>query len=97
MIMFAEKHCGVLHECGVDGYLIRIMSSLYSGSKGCVRLGNRVGEYFEVKRVLGQDCVMSRSLFSIFINRAVKQVNERAMGRGVKLRDENGGWGWEIN
>ena len=29
----------VLHECGVDGYLIRSMSGLYDGSKACVRFG----------------------------------------------------------
>ena len=29
----------VLHECGVDGYLIRSMSRLYNGSRERVRLG----------------------------------------------------------
>ena len=47
-----EELWRVLHECGVDGYLIRSMSSLYNGSRACVRLGSRVGEYFEVRRGL---------------------------------------------
>ena len=42
----------VLYECGVDGRLIRSMSSLYNGSISCVRLGIRVGKYFEVRRGL---------------------------------------------
>ena len=29
------------------------------------------------------------------VGRVVRQVNKRAMEKGVKLRDENGG-GWEI-
>ena len=33
---------------------------------------------------------MSPWLFNIFFDRVVRQVNERAMGRGVTLRDENG-------
>ena len=86
----------VLHECGVDGYLIRSMSSLYNGSRACVRLGSRLGEIFEVRRGLRQGCVMSPWLFNIYFDKVVRQVNERAMGKGVKLRDENGG-GWEIN
>ena len=49
----------VLHECGVNGYLIRSMSSFYDGSMVYVKLGSRVGKYFEVRRVLRQGCVMS--------------------------------------
>ena len=53
------------HECGVDGYLIKSMSSLYNGTRVCVRWGNRVGEYFEVKKRLTQGCGMSPWLFNI--------------------------------
>ena len=42
--VYREALWRVLHECGVDGYLIRIMSSLYNGSRACMRLGSRVGE-----------------------------------------------------
>ena len=38
---------------------------------------------------------MSPWLFNIFFDTMVRQVNERAVGKGVKLRYENGG-GWEI-
>ena len=46
-----------LHECGVNGYLIKSMSTLYDGSRTCMRLGSRVGEYFEVRTGLRQGCV----------------------------------------
>ena len=51
--------------------------------------------YFELKRGLRQGCVMSQWLFNIFFDGVEGHVNERAMRREVKLRDENGG-GWEI-
>ena len=76
----------LLDEFGVDGYLIRSMISLYDGSTACVRLGSRVGEYFEVRR---QGCIEFLWLISIFFDRVVRQVNDRAMGSGVKLRDES--------
>ena len=41
----SENLWRVLNECGVDGYLIRSMSSLYNGSRACVGLGSRLGEY----------------------------------------------------
>ena len=73
----------VLHDYGVDGYLIMSVSSLYNGSRACVRLGSRVGENFEVRRGLRQGCVMSLWLFNIFFDKVLRQVNERSMGKGV--------------
>ena len=60
-----EELWRVLHECGVDGYLIGSMSSLYNGSRTCVRLGSRVGEHFEVRRGLRRGFVMSPRFFNI--------------------------------
>ena len=56
----------VLYQCGVNGYLIRSMNSLYNGSTACARLGSRVGKYFEVSWGLRQGCVMSPWVFNIF-------------------------------
>ena len=55
-----------------------------------MRLGSRVREHFEVRRGLRQGCVMSR-LFSVFFDKVVRQVNERAMVKGMILRDEKRG------
>ena len=59
----------VLHECGVDGYLIRSMSSVYEGIRACVRLGSRLGDNFEVSRGLRQGCVISQWIFNIFLTK----------------------------
>ena len=42
-----------------------------------------------------QGCVTCSCLFNIFFDRVVRQMNERAMGRGIKLRDQDRG-SWEI-
>ena len=81
----------MLHKCGVDGYLIRGMSNLYNGSRACFRLGSRVGKYFEVRRGLRPGCVIFPCLFKIFFEGVVRKMNEREIGRGMKLRNENGG------
>ena len=57
----------VLNECGGNGYLLSRMNSLYNRSRACVRLGSRVGEYFEVRRELRQGCVMSPWLLNIIL------------------------------
>ena len=35
----------VPHECEFDGYLISSTSSLYNGSRVCLRLGSTVGKF----------------------------------------------------
>ena len=65
----------VLHECGVEGHLIKSVSNLFNGSRECVRSGSRVGEYFEVRRRFRHGCVMSQWFFNIFFDRVVRQVN----------------------
>ena len=82
-----EELWRVLNECGVDGYLIRSMSSLYDGSRACVRFSSRVGQYFEVRRGLRQGCVMFPWVFSIFFDKVDRLMNERSTGQ---LREGNG-------
>ena len=85
MIKFADKHCG---ECCMNAELMGTSSGL--GSRSCVRLGSRVGEHFEVRKGLRQEYVMFPWLFNIYFDKVTRQVNKKGMGKGVKLRDENG-------
>ena len=56
-----EELWRVLHECGVDGYIIKSMSS-----RACVRLGSRLGENFEVRRGFREGCVYPRGSLTFF-------------------------------
>ena len=42
-----------------------------------------MGEYFDLRKGLRQGCVMSPWLFNIYFDRVVREVNEKAMGKGV--------------
>ena len=60
----------VLHECGVDEYLIRSMSSLYNGCRACVWLGSRVDGIFRGKKGVETEtgsvyCPRGSSIFSL--------------------------------
>ena len=55
----------------------------------CVRVGNEVSEWFPVRVGLRQGCVMSPWLFNLYIDGVVREVNDRVLGRGLKLADGN--------
>ena len=86
----------VLRVYGIGGRLLRGVKSLYVGSKACVRVGNEVSEWFPVRVELRQGCVMSPWLFNLYIDGVVREVNARALGRGLKLVDGNDNE-WELN
>ena len=71
----------VLRFYGVGGKLLKAVKSLYVGSKACVRVGNELSYWFEVKVGLRQGCVMSLWLFNLYIDGVVREVNARVLGR----------------
>ena len=79
----------VLRLNGIGGRLLRGVKSLYVGSKACVRVRNEVSEWFPVRVGLIQGCVMLPWLFNLYIDGAVREVNARVLGRGLKLVDGN--------
>ena len=86
----------VLNIYGVGGKLLRAVKSLYKWSRACVRVGNECSEWFLVKMGLRQGCVMSPWLFNLYMDGVVREVNARVLGRGLRLKDENG-LEWELN
>ena len=86
----------VLRLYGVGGKLLKAVKSLYGGSKACVRVGNELSDWFEVRVGLRQGCVMSPWLFNLYIDGVVREVNARVLGRGLELIDasENA---WQLN
>ena len=74
---------------GIGGRLLQGVKSLCVGSKACVRVGNRVSEWFPVRVGLRQGYVVSPWLFNLYVDGVVREVNDQVLGRGLKLVDGN--------
>ena len=55
-----------------------------------------MSEWFLVNVGLRHCCVMSPWLFNVYMNGVVREVNVRALGKGLELLSANGG-NFEIN
>ena len=58
----------ILLRAGVKGRMMKILKSMYSTIKACVRCGSSWTEYFDCLQGLKQGCLLSLTLFSLFIN-----------------------------
>ena len=54
------------------------MESFYADSRACVRVGMDVSDWFRANVGLRQDCVMSPSLFNVYMDGVELKVWKRA-------------------
>ena len=57
-----------LNSYGLNGKIMKVLQSLYSNVKCCIRINNRNTDLFEVSTGVKQGCLLSPILFSMYIN-----------------------------
>ena len=72
-----------LWEEGVRGKLWRVIRNMYRSIQSVVLINDDRTEWFNVDVGVRQGCVLSPTLFNIFINRVIKEV--KAMRKGVMI------------
>ena len=54
----------ILKEMGIPDHLTCLLRNLYAGQEGTVRTGHRKTDWFQIGKVVRQDCVLSPRLFN---------------------------------
>ena len=70
-----------VYEEGYGGKILRILKDMYRGNKGCFRFDGIKTKMMDRNRGVRQGCVLSPLLFSLYINKVVKEL--RDCGKGV--------------
>jgi hypothetical protein len=77
-----------LLECirneGVKGKCCASLSAMYESLLSCIRVNGHLSEYFECPVGVRQGCVLSPTLFSLFINQLANDMCERGK-HGIQL------------
>ncbi|KAK3092919.1 hypothetical protein FSP39_008861 [Pinctada imbricata] len=72
---------------GIDGQFYNAIKSLYTDTESCVRLGNRLTDWFSCRSGVKQGDNLSPTIFSLFINDLAMQI--KALNKGVPVGDLN--------
>ena len=72
---------------GISGNFYRIVKNLYTAPKSCVLVNNLKTNYFEVQCGVKQGDIISPTIFSLYINDLVNELN--SLNLGVPIDDEN--------
>jgi hypothetical protein len=85
---FDSVHHGKLLETiqaeGIKGKFYQALQAMYESLLSCVRVNGVLSEFFDCPVGVRQGCVLSPTLFSLFINQIVSHINESGR-HGVQL------------
>jgi hypothetical protein len=76
----------ILWESGIRGKMWRMLQKLYAGVESCVEVGGNKTRWVKSEVGVCQGCVISPTLFSIFINDMAVNIQEAK--RGIKWDEE---------
>ena len=75
----------MLLAIGVDPKIVRIVEELYNNTECAVVIDGQLTEWFEVHVGLRQGCVLSSTLFNVFLEFVMKELSE--LDRTLALTD----------
>ena len=69
-------------QFGVRGPFLKLVKALYSQVSSCVKVNGKFSEWFDINCGVKQGCVLSPTLFSMFVNDLVGDI--KGLGKGVQ-------------
>ncbi|KAK3107434.1 hypothetical protein FSP39_014542 [Pinctada imbricata] len=73
-------------KIGIDGSFLNAVQSLYDVTQSAVKLGNVMTDFFPVNFGVKQGCKISPTLFSVYVNDLVSEINAHKFG--IDIDDE---------
>ena len=74
----------IVYGEGIRGKFFICLKAMYDSLVSCVRANNNVSEFFDCPVGVRQGCVMSPTLFSLFINQLANHINESGV-HGIQI------------
>ena len=84
-----NKLCKILQEMGIPGHLTCLLRNLYVGQEATVRTGHGITDWFQIRKVLHEGCILSPCLFKLHAEYIMRNAGLDEAQAGIKIVGRN--------
>ena len=74
---------------GIPDHLTCLLRNLYAGQEATIRTGHRTTDWFQIRKVPNQGCVLSPSLFNLITEYNMQNARLDEAQAGIKIARRN--------
>ena len=79
----------ILKEMGIPDHLICLLRNLYAGQEATVRTGHRTTDWFQFRKGVCKDCILSPCLFNLYAEYIMRNAGLEETQAGIKIAGKN--------
>ena len=74
---------------GIPDHLTSLLRNLYAGQEATVRIGHGTTDWFQIRKGVGQGCILSPCLFKFYAEYIMKKAGLDETQAGIKIAGRN--------
>ena len=74
---------------GISDHLTCLLRNLYAGQEATVRTGIGTTDWFQIRKRLGQGCILSLCLFNLYAEYIMRNAGLDEAQAGIKIAERN--------
>ena len=79
----------ILKDMGISDHLTCLLRNLYAGQEATVRTGHGTTDWFQIRKRVCQDCILSPCLFNFYAEYIMKNAGLDEVQAGIKIARKN--------
>ena len=79
----------ILKDVGILDHLTCILRNLYAGQEATVRTGHGTTDWFQIRKGVGQGCILSPCLFNLYAEYIMRNAGLEEAQAGIKIARRN--------
>ena len=79
----------IVKEMGIPDHLTCVLGNLHAGQEATVSSGHGTTEWFQIKKVVCQGCILSPCLFNLYAEYIMKNTGLDEAQAGIKIAERN--------
>ena len=79
----------ILNEMGIPDHLTCLLKNLYAGQEATVKTGHGTTDWFQIRKGVPQDCILSLCLFNLYAEYIMKNAGLEKAQAGIKIAGRN--------